>query len=124
MISKYDPLHAPNPEKWLELDDDQRIQLILQYHKKEGIETPNDQIHAVIHNIIENQIAKNEKSPVKEAVNRLTDEGLDRHEAIHAVGSVLIKHMVNNKSDKGDSTQSYFEEVKNLTLQKWKEEYS
>jgi len=126
MISKYDPLSPPNPEKWLELDEAQRMQIVMQYHKKAGIETPNDQIHALIHTIIENQNAQSDKYPVKDAIERLMEEGLDRHEAIHALGSVLIKHMMNKNedTDEDESNNAYFEDVRNLTVQKWKEEFS
>ncbi|OPY95016.1 hypothetical protein A5906_10145 [Bradyrhizobium sacchari] len=42
--------------------------------------------------IVESQIA-DPKRPVRSTAQRLMSEGLDRHEAIHAIGSVLAGHM-------------------------------
>ncbi|MGY4511289.1 hypothetical protein [Bradyrhizobium sp. USDA 3650] len=46
-------------------------------------------MHAVIHAVVESQIADREL-PVRAAAQRLMSEGLDRHEAIHAIRSVLV----------------------------------
>lgn len=45
----YNPLKAPKPEKWLELDESKRIDLVEAYHRKEGIQMPNMRLHATIH---------------------------------------------------------------------------
>lgn len=47
----------------------------------------------LIHVVVENQIALGDEIPVRRAVQRLMSEGLDRHDSIHAVGSVLIGHI-------------------------------
>ncbi|MDH4304144.1 MAG: hypothetical protein OEV53_08795 [Nitrospira sp.] len=91
---RYDPEAAPDPETWLALDEAQRIELIMAHHPKLDTKIPNAQLHAAIHTIVENQLA--EKIAVtKDALARLCAEGLDRHEAIHAIGSVLIGHIQN-----------------------------
>ena len=33
-MTKYDPERAPNPEEWLELDEQERIILAEQYHRR------------------------------------------------------------------------------------------
>ncbi|HKJ46437.1 MAG TPA: hypothetical protein VJ991_11475 [Balneolales bacterium] len=127
MISSYDPLKAPDPDNWLALDESQRNQLVLQYHRQAGIEVANEKIHAVIHVIVENQAAQEDLTPVNDALQRLMDEGLDRHGAIHAIGSVLIKHMTqaaNSDDQKGGVSSAYYDEVKNITLEKWREQYT
>jgi hypothetical protein len=43
--------------------------------------------------LIENQIALGDEIPVQRTAQRLMDEGLDRHDTIHAIGSVLVGHM-------------------------------
>lgn len=53
-------------------------------------------------------------------------QGLDRHEAIHAIGSVLIKYLWevgSGTNAAGDFTNDYFEEVSQLTAQKWFDEF-
>ena len=57
------------------------------------IHLPNDQVHAAIHMIVENQITLGDELPVQSTLERLISEGLDRHEAIHAIGEVLVEHM-------------------------------
>jgi len=50
---------------------------------------PDETLHASIHVIVENQAALGDDTPVAGAIERLMAEDIDRHEAIHAVGSVL-----------------------------------
>jgi hypothetical protein len=69
-----------------------RIDLVMDYHQRAGIRFPRPKVHAIFHAVVESQIADPEL-PVRSTVERLMDEGLDRHEAIHAVGSVLAGHM-------------------------------
>ena len=104
-----------------------KIHLVIEYHKRAGIALPNEYVHAVIHEVIENQIAMGDELPVKEAVKRLMGEGLDRHEAIHAVGSVLIDHIWELLRGEGpktpDPNPAYLKQVRALTAQKWIDEY-
>ena len=44
------------------------------------VRLPNEKLHAVLHVVIENQIALGDEIP-----------GLDRHEAIHCIASVLAE---------------------------------
>ena len=87
-ITEYDPLDEPEPQLWLATGEQQRIDLVSAYHRRAGISLPNDKVHAVIHVIVENQIADDEL-PVRRTAQRLMSEGLDRHDAIHAIGSVV-----------------------------------
>jgi hypothetical protein len=50
-------------------------------------------LHVTIHQIVENQLAAKDPPVVHEAVERLMRSGLSRHEAIHAVGSVLCEEI-------------------------------
>ena len=125
MMKRYDPQKAPDPEAWLSLDEATRINLIMDYHSDAGKDIPGDHLHAVVHTVIENQIAPGDDYPVKSTIERLMDEGLDRHDAIHAVGSVLIKHLwkVGKKEVTEGFSDDYFEEVRQLTAQQWLEEF-
>jgi Protein of unknown function (DUF1186)/SEC-C motif len=130
-IQKYDPLTEPDPQQWLATDEQQRIDLVLAYHRREGIGAPSEKAHAVFHVIVENQIADDEL-PVRRTAQRLMSEGLDRHEAIHAIGSVAAGNIYDlmretgpdskpgeNKSDR-DPSEAYFVELEGLTALGWR----
>ena len=72
--------------------EQERIDLVKKYHRRARIRLPRETLHAVIHAIVENQIADREL-PVRAAAQRLMSEGLDRHEAIHTIGSVLVGYL-------------------------------
>ena len=50
-------------------------------------------LHVTIHQIVENQLAAKELPVVHETLERLVRSGLSRHEAIHAIGSVLCEEI-------------------------------
>ena len=81
-------------------------------------------MHAVIHVMVENQIALGDEIPVKCTVQRLISEGLDRHDAVHAVGSVLIGHLNDLVSRPdgevgADSNAPYYTALDQLTAKGW-----
>ena len=91
-MKQYDPDRDPSPEEWLALDEQERIGLSEEYHRRHRIRIRNAKLHAVVHAIVENQLALGEPVVVA-TVARLRGEGLDRHDAIHAIGSVLSVHL-------------------------------
>jgi hypothetical protein len=88
-MQRYDAMRAPEPAEWLELDEQERIILIERFHGKEREQCDSPKIHATI----ETQLALNEPVTAKEALTRLMREGLNRHEAIHAIGSILAQQI-------------------------------
>ena len=82
---RYDQQSVPHSETWLALDESQRIELVSVYHYRLGVKLPNAKLHAAIHVIVENQLDQ-EVILAKDALTRFRAEGLDRHEAIHAIG--------------------------------------
>ena len=88
----YDPDIAPDPKSWLELSETERLLLVGDYHEQSEEELPNAQIHAAIHVVVENQLAE-AYAPAVEALARLRREGLNRHDAVHAIGSVLAEQI-------------------------------
>ena len=129
-IEKYDPFVEPDPHQWLALGEQERIDLVLDHHRHAGIRLPREQLHAVIHAVVESQIADAEL-PVRGTAERLMAEGLDRHEAIHAIGSVLAGHInelmrqikrdgtPTNRPDR-DPNEDYFAELEALTADEWR----
>lgn len=120
-LKQYDPFQDPEADEWLGLDDDERIRLVLEWHQKNKVKLPNEQLHALFHVIVENQIAEG-VSEVLEAYERIQSEGLDRHDAIHALASVLSGELWKagtGRSPKGDLTKEYFRGLKELTAVGW-----
>jgi hypothetical protein len=128
MALTYNPLKAPDPNRWLALDEAIRLRMIVSYHRKKRFDLPNERIHAAIHMVVENQVAMGDETPVAATLDRLMHEALDRHDAIHAIGSVLAGRMWEmSRSDddpQSDPNELYFNELAELTAQGWIEEYS
>jgi hypothetical protein len=119
---RYDPALPPNREDWTELDEGERIALVSEYHRRAGIRVPNLRVHAAMHVTVENQVLMGEQTPVAATLTRLMTEGLDRHEAIHAIASVLAGVMFDAIKAQGsdDLSAAYFREVAQLTAEKWR----
>jgi PAS domain-containing protein len=118
----YDPNVAPDTARWLELDEGDRILLAEAYHRRARIEVPDGKVHAIIHVVVENQVALGDELPVRRAIDRLMSEGLDRHDAVHAVGSVLAAYLNDLlKADAPpDSLEAYKKDVERLTVESWR----
>ena len=128
MLERYDPESAPDPETWIAADDAERLRLIEEAHRRLGVKLPNEHVHAIIHLIVENQVALGDETPAADAVQRVIGEGLTRHDALHAVGSVLMVHMqslVGGQDDPdSDPHAPYFQDLQRLTAKSWREKFS
>jgi hypothetical protein len=123
-MKQYDPLKPPEPEAWQSLDEQGRLDLVEDLHRRARVRVPNAKVHAVIHVVVENQIALGDEIPVKRTVQRLMSEGLDRHDSIHAVGSVLIGHigelLGQAVTEAGpDSNAPFYRALDQLTAKGW-----
>jgi len=120
----YDPHVPPAPAAWLALDEAERIALVTEFHRRARIRLPNAQMHAAFHATIENQLAMGDEIPVGGTLDRLMVDGLDRHEAIHAIASVLSAHMANvvgGKAGLSDPNTLYYAALDRLTAKTWRE---
>jgi len=90
-MKQHDPDQGSPPEAWLALDEQKRIHLCEEYHGRRGI--PSALRHAVARAMVENRFALGVESVVTVTLARLSGEGLDRHDAMHAIGSVLSAHL-------------------------------
>lgn len=120
-MERYDPLKEPKRDDWLEMDEQERISLIARFHSKAGVRLPNATLHAGIHTVVENQLAEGLPVPC-ETLSRLMQEGLDRHDAIHAIGFVLAEHILNvlNAGANSDANERYYQTLRTLTAAKWR----
>lgn len=125
-MDSYDPDRAPASADWLATDEGERIELVSAYHRGERIKVPNAQLHAVIHVIVENQLALGEEVVIN-AIARLQTEALSRHEALHAIGSVLaadLYELMREGADTGDIYSRYLERLEKLTAAQWRADYA
>ncbi|NPT46983.1 hypothetical protein GNZ12_37920 [Paraburkholderia sp. 1N] len=123
-MEAYNPERGPEPGSWLELDEQERILLIETWHRVARIKLPNLTAHAALHVIVENQIALG-LEPVLRAMDRLRKQGLTRHDAIHAIGSVVAENLFGLlKADQNDdaaaSQARYYAAVERLTAVSWR----
>jgi hypothetical protein len=118
---RYDPSAAPDPQRWLALDEDERIDLVLGYHRRTKIKLPSPRVHAALHVMVENQLAEGYEAAVA-ALARLIAGGLQRHEAIHAIASVAIVQM--NALMQGGAhvfdRAAYDRELAAFTIERWR----
>jgi len=124
---RYDPEVQPDPSQWLGLDEQERIQLAEAYQWAARIRLPNVQAHACFHAIVENQIAEGLESVVR-AMARLMKQGLSRHDAMHAIGSVVAGHFYEAMQSKAENFSDtahagYNAAVERPTAKEWRRKY-
>jgi hypothetical protein len=122
---RYDASKAPDPKAWLELDEQERIDLAIAYHRRYHLQMgQSPKLHGVTHVIVENQVAMGDVTVVPATLARLMREGLDRHDAIHAIGSVLMGIIFDVVAEKdapdADINAKYGRELAELTAASWR----
>jgi hypothetical protein len=126
MKFRYNPDKAINAKEWLAIHESERLHLIERYHRKKRIRLPNKRLHASIHGIVENQVAMGAELPVQATLFRLMREGLSRHDAIHAMGSILASQLyevIQGNPRSADINSSYYRELEQLTAESWQNSF-
>jgi hypothetical protein len=122
-MTTYDPEKDLQVDEWLAMDEAERVDAVEAYHQRQRIRLPNARLHAATHAVVENQIALGEGA-VLETLARLRSEGLTRHEAVHAIGSVVVDQIFDAlKGDPGaqsDPGASYLDRVRRLSADEWR----
>ena len=123
MMESYDPDTSPMPTHWLQADEGERIELVSAYHRRKKIKLPNLQLHAAVHVVVENQIALREGTVVN-TMARLRAEGLSRHDALHAIGSVLAENLYElmraDQQTTDEPYRQYLKRLEQLTAENWR----
>jgi hypothetical protein len=121
-MQSYDPATAPNSREWLSIDEAERIELVRQYHEDHGDYGESLEMHAGIHAVVETQIAM-DIAEVRKTLQRLRKQGLNRHDAIHAIGTVLAEHMhalvTSDETPTGDANEKYYEQLSKFNVSAW-----
>ena len=123
----YDPEVAPDPGEWRALDEQERILLVEAQHRAARIKLPNAKAHAAFHAIVKNQIAQG-LDPVVRAMARLVNDGLSRHDALHAIGSVVAEQFFDaanaKEHDSSNTAQArYNAAVERIDAKEWRRRY-
>jgi hypothetical protein len=122
-MESYDPDTSPMPTDWLQADEGERIELVSAYHRRKKIKLPNLQLHAAVHVVVENQIALREGTVVN-TMARLRAEGLSRHDALHAIGSVLAENLYElmraDQQTTDEPYRQYLKRLEQLTAENWR----
>jgi len=117
----YNPSIPPKANDWLELDEQTRLELLYDFVENYEQEKEAMRIHAAIHMIVENQLALNIELTT-ETYNRLKRQGLDRHQIIHAIGSVISEDifelMKGNKENPFEGQKFRLKKTNCKTLEK------
>lgn len=123
-MKRYDPAVAPEPATWLSLDEQIRLHLIKSYHAAQGGFGGNLVAHSAFHMIVENQLAMDEPEDSRAALQRLMRGGLSRHDAVHALGYVVVEHIFPILSGRGDppafDLEAYCAALRALTVASWR----
>jgi hypothetical protein len=133
----YNPATAPDPSEWLQLDEQERILRVEDYHRLHGVDLPSLTIHCAMHVIVENQLAEARRSAndaatpsespsaneaVLRALARLVKQGLTRHDAVHAIAAVVTEHIFDLLKSKGKALSSnsrYYAQIERLDAAQW-----
>ena len=122
-MTGYDPHTAPDPKEWLDTDEADRITHVEAYDHDIGEDLPNPMLHASAHVIVENQIASDDPPEVRQALKRLLAQGLDRHEAVHAIGTLVSEltfDILKSQTPYDDAKdKKYRGALESLTIETW-----
>lgn len=125
MDLSYDPEIPPEPRAWLKIPEGKRLLLMRDAHREDGLEPDALMMHASVQVMVENQIAMRIACVVR-AMARLQAEGLCRHDALHAVATVLSEHLwnVSEAETVGGppvTSDKYHEAIEKLSAASWRE---
>ncbi len=119
-MNDYDPTKELNSKEWMALDEGVRLTLIKEFHEKRQEEFPDAGLHAAMHCLVENQVASCDDMPVAVTLERLIKEGLDRHDVIHAIASIICIDLFDMmKHGASFSQERYSDRLEELTAKKW-----
>ncbi len=123
-MNRYNPTKTPDAAEWLGMGELERIALVEEHHRRNRVSMPSVRAHAAFHAIVENQIALG-GTVVVETLARLREEGLGRHDAVHAIGSVLARLVHGVLTGTGQSmdaqvNEEYHDRLRVLTAQSWR----
>ena len=117
---RYDWAVAPDPDEWLAATESDRMAAVQRYHQRAQHDTGNPRLHAAIHVTVETQLAERHPAAT-DSLRRLVAEGLRRHDALHAIGSVVAEEMSDMlTSRRTHDPDVYSRKLQQLTAAVWR----
>ena len=126
MYFRYDADQKVDAEVWDALDQAERMWAVLRFHRMRRSKLSGIKIHVAMHVTVEDRIALGDDDPVNRALARLMQEGLGRHDAIHAIGGTLMKCLYlesKGREEEADLEKRFFRELRNLNGRRWLREF-
>jgi hypothetical protein len=129
----YDPDRGPDPEEWLDLEQEERVAAIQAWAGRQD-HTPaaatagkvaNQRVYAVMLATVETQVAQGDELPVAAALGRLIDQGMSRREGVHALATVLAERTYDTfyGGAVDDPEAAYFADLATLTPESWRNRF-
>ena len=118
----YDGDVRPDPDEWLDMDEQERILAVQEHHERDNphLREGDQALHASLHAVVENQLAMADPPETRPALVRLVGEGLPRHDAIHAIASVLSDYLFKELTGQGSiDLDALRRDYANLTKASW-----
>jgi hypothetical protein len=119
----YDAAVGPEPAAWRALDERERLSRVARFHNETlpaAQMPPSMQRHAAMHVLVESQLADARPAEAPAALRRLMDEGMSRHEALHAVGWLTTEHMRRAMdAQRPVDEAAYAADLATLTVRSW-----
>lgn len=122
--SHYNPEVVPDPAEWLSLPELERIRLVQNYHVANKEKAPSLKAHAAMHVVVENQLASG-YGPSMRAMARLQAEGVTRHNAVHAIASVIAEFIYELRHEQTQEQRASFQSrmgdaIEQLKAEDWR----
>jgi hypothetical protein len=87
-----------------------------------GLEREHLRAHLLIHEMVEKQLAENDPPEVGRVLHRLLANGLSRHEAVHAIGTVVAREaLAMLKQGRQLDKEVYVRELQELTVESYRQ---
>lgn len=116
-MKRYDPTQPQVRDEWLTLSQSGHLTRIETYHKDTKAQYDNS--HVFMHLAVENQLLAPDGSVVRETLQRLMQDGLDRHAALHVIGELYLEFELKRRRPHPDAIdwRGYELELKQLRRQ-------
>jgi hypothetical protein len=126
-MKSYTPSIQPSAQEWLATEEIDRIRLVREYHESsddevDDLDESGLEIHSAIHVLVENQIALGVEF-LPETMAKLIRQGLDRHDALHAIGAIISQDIFEILKGNGKefSPKRYRAKLEKITAKRWRE---
>jgi hypothetical protein len=91
-------------------------------HPHPGLEKEHLRAHLLIHEMVEKQLAENDPPEVGRVLHRLLANGLSRHEAVHAIGTVVAREaLAMLRQGRELDKEVYVRELQSLTVESYRQ---